>query len=1236
MFFNRNGKLPQTTAPLTPVAPTRSTRPDAASDARWQLAARRAVALGMAVQLAVPVAALTAWARPARAASPTGGTSGPSAGGMPVGPTAEATDGSDAALRQLFGAAADGSPAVPSLSPAATGPAAQAFALAIDQLRAGAYEQAVTTLATPSTAALGDGDAARYDDAVTKAGRAKRQQQKARADLLVAQQAAAAGQAAAAAAHYRAAGSNVFADADTRRQAGEGALRLLSDGGTAALATPIHADAAGDTVPANAVVMATELQDAPGAGPATVPTNLVPATPPSANPPPAMTPAPAATPPVSGSPSLTPAATPPAPEPQPVVPAPAPTVMTPPPATAPVAVTPPPAPMPAPVMPAPVMPAPAPAPVVAQPDEQSAAQNALNGAANYQKIKLQLQQYQAKKLVDKARGEYAANQKHDALTDYTEAARLDPENQQAASGRDETAAELGLGQTAPLKGTQNEVELRIQHIRYEFNSDLQRADENVAAGKFGDAQRNLDDARVARNEDPTLFTTPQLNQFDSQISNAEVALQTAKAAKTEADIRGSTDATLRQQAKLQEQFDQDKRRTVESLIQSARQYQEEGQYRQALAAIDQIERVDPTNQYALGTRQLVLDKATGQEQREYQERFDREFEKVLNAADEGRIPYSDIVRYSDDWPTLSEQRDQEVKADRGEGDQDSALQAQLDRHLPEVRFNANALTDVIDFLRDVSGANIYVDWKTLEAAGIARDAPVTARLRDIKFSKALELIFKSVEGEDDEHKLGYTVDEGVITISTRKELNKNTVTRRYDINDLLFVPPDYNDAPKLDLSSAGQGQSAGGGGGGGTTSNNLFTGGQNSQTDNQNNNREQRIDEIKQYIQQNVDPNSWKDSGGDVGSVSSSPLRAILLITQTPENQHKIVSVLDSLRASQALQVSIETRFLTVQRNFLEDIGVNASMTFNPLTNPANPRSGYNSSRFSPIAITQSAVTNNTTFTDANGNVTNSAQGSRTLDWASSVGNADVPGSIPSDPADYPNPIVIQGSYIDNLTVSFLIRAVEANQQSTQLTAPRLTLFSGQRSVLIVETQQAYVSDVTPVVAPGAALFNPTVSTTVAEGVVLSVQATVSPDRKYVFLDIQPQLARLLALTSFTISAVVTPVATVLGTTGAPQTITGTLQLPTLAVTQVRTSVSVPDGATLLLGGQTLAGDTTREQGVPVLSKIPFIKRLFTNRAEAQDEQILLILVKPTILIQREQEQKQFPQLSSKLTGTGT
>jgi general secretion pathway protein D len=91
-----------------------------------------------------------------------------------------------------------------------------------------------------------------------------------------------------------------------------------------------------------------------------------------------------------------------------------------------------------------------------------------------------------------------------------------------------------------------------------------------------------------------------------------------------------------------------------------------------------------------------------------------------------------------------------------------------------------------------------------------------------------------------------------------------------------------------------------------------------------------------------------------------------------------------------------------------------------------------------------------------------------------------------------------------------------------------------------------------------------------------------------------------------------------------------TIQEPIFETIEVGTTVSVPDGGTLLLGGQTLAGETQREAGVPVLSKIPFLKRLVTNTSTAKDEQVVLILVKPTIIIQHEQEAKQFPLLSSR------
>ena len=88
------------------------------------------------------------------------------------------------------------------------------------------------------------------------------------------------------------------------------------------------------------------------------------------------------------------------------------------------------------------------------------------------------------------------------------------------------------------------------------------------------------------------------------------------------------------------------------------------------------------------------------------------------------------------------------------------------------------------------------------------------------------------------------------------------------------------------------------------------------------------------------------------------------------------------------------------------------------------------------------------------------------------------------------------------------------------------------------------------------------------------------------------------------------------------------LQLPTLSSQRVQTSVSVPDGGTLLIGGQKLATESEVEAGVPVLSKIPLFKRLYSSRSMIKDEQTLLILVKPKILIQSEQEELAFPSFS--------
>jgi hypothetical protein len=207
--------------------------------------------------------------------------------------------------------------------------------------------------------------------------------------------------------------------------------------------------------------------------------------------------------------------------------------------------------------------------------------------------------------------------------------------------------------------------------------------------------------------------------------------------------------------------------------------------------------------------------------------------------------------------------------------EDAAVEAKLDQHVDErlkgTNYNAEALSHIFDDIADKSGLKIDVDWPALERAGVQRDSPVTAKIRDIKTSKALEFVFKSVEGEDDEHHLGYRITHGTVRISSNAELDKLRVTRSYDITDLLAGHPDRPVTQSKGMSGFA------------TPSDEVES-------------REEWLDDIMKYVTDNVRTNSWKDNGGDVGEISSDSTKNHLVILQTPEAQREVKAVLKDLR----------------------------------------------------------------------------------------------------------------------------------------------------------------------------------------------------------------------------------------------------------------------------------------------------------------------------------------------------
>ena len=96
---------------------------------------------------------------------------------------------------------------------------------------------------------------------------------------------------------------------------------------------------------------------------------------------------------------------------------------------------------------------------------------------------------------------------------------------------------------------------------------------------------------------------------------------------------------------------------------------------------------------------------------------------------------------------------------------DQAMQAILDKHVPEVRFDGQPFDGVVDALRDASGANLVVNWRALEMAGLDRKASVQVRLHDVAFIKVLQAILDNVS-TDPGNPLCFTIDGNVITITT--------------------------------------------------------------------------------------------------------------------------------------------------------------------------------------------------------------------------------------------------------------------------------------------------------------------------------------------------------------------------------------------------------------------------------------------------------------------------------------
>ncbi len=73
-------------------------------------------------------------------------------------------------------------------------------------------------------------------------------------------------------------------------------------------------------------------------------------------------------------------------------------------------------------------------------------------------------------------------------------------------------------------------------------------------------------------------------------------------------------------------------------------------------------------------------------------------------------------------------------------------------------------------------------------------------------------------------------------------------------------------------------------------------------------------------------------------------------------------------------------------------------------------------------------------------------------------------------------------------------------------------------------------------------------------------------------------------------------------------------------MTVLNTTVNVPDGGTVLLGGFKFLAEERTEYGPPILSKIPYLSRLFRNVGWSRDGSTLIYLVTARVIMIEEEE----------------
>ncbi|MCB9879736.1 MAG: hypothetical protein H6835_19245 [Planctomycetes bacterium] len=711
-------------------------------------------------------------------------------------------------------------------------------------------------------------------------------------------------------------------------------------------------------------------------------------------------------------------------------------------------------------------------------------------------------------------------------------------------------------------------QLAEERARATVQNQLQSAGQAIADKDYAGAVEELRRADLAIEIKSDMDWMGLPEQVASQKAEAE-RLYEEQQRQTQAEQNAQIAEQLRRDyARIQA----DKRARVDALIHQSQLAFDARQFDRAQDFAQRALDAEPSNAIAYEMRTISMKAARDASNEKFIKDRAREINKSLEADADLKIPQTETLRMDPVIWARANARAARTTGPKALDPQDAALSEKVNNtQVGRLTYTeeTGAYLDVIKNLSLITGVQIIT---TPEAREII-DSESLVVVIELAASMSLRDFLNHMVGRSEN--LAWTVKNGVVVIGNKSQAAGTLITEIYPVKDLIFPLAEFNPPVIEGIPNEESGDEPRSG----------FEG----------DDKIIPIDigQLSETLKKATGEEYWTTEGVDIRPEDSG----LLSVTASPEMQQKIVKILGDMRRFQTPVVTIDSKFLTLSRNFLQEIGVDIR---------GLGGSGNKGDTVSLDDVTNGLVNNASRGADNGGTgdpAANPLAGAFFNDGSDGDVRARTENYFVTDLGRVLSPtggLTAGWTLIDDTQLNLILRAVEKRQDSEVVNSQILSVMDRTRGHVAVINQTAYVRDFDVEVAQAAFIADPKVDV-IQDGIVLDVKPIIQNDRKYIVLDLNPTVAELeRPIPTFTTSL-------------AGSTLPVTIQLPKLTVTRFRTTAKVPDGGSLLLGGLRQVLTKERRAEIPLMARLPLISILFKQEGSADENRSLMVMVRAQI-----------------------